>query len=332
MQARNPDGFIVRPFKLDIDVPLFVNFRNSLVEANGGDVYVSEDEVRQELDQPNQKPEEDRWVAVANDAPEILLGFGQGYHTLPERYLVWIEVHPAWRRNGLGTALLRQVITRARQVNSEHITIYVSAGNEVAQKFLYQNYFEEKDHAWFMSASTGISLAEPVFPSGYTARCFAEVPDYRILKDAYYGSCRDMWGHGANSKKREQEIQPIAEDWHQWFTESDPDGQGIFFAFAPDGNVAGVCRGIDDTCRNKQDNGERELTGIVDALGTVPKYRSHNLQRSLALTAMRWLRQRGHSAFVLESYGANENTIDIYRELGFHLDEKTIAYHRQLER
>ncbi|MFN8493317.1 MAG: GNAT family N-acetyltransferase [Caldilineaceae bacterium] len=327
MQTNNLQEFIIRPFRVSTDVPLFAQLRTSLIAATGeGDRNVSEQAMLEELKAPNQDPEKDRWIAATATVPDSFVGFGLGYHTLPERYLAWVEVHPAWRRKGLGSAFLAHIVRRAREVNAEHILINANANDAVAQAFLTSNGFQVKSHAWFMSTSVDLPLPAPMWPAGYTVRTFAEVQDYQILKTAYFDSCRDLWGNGANSQQSERRIQPLASDWKDWFTKTDPNGAGIFFVFAPDSHIAGLCRGIDAVEAGQGDDGP----GLVDALGIVPEHRPNQLHRPLTLAVMHWLRERGHRMFTLEAYGTDEKTIDIYCQLGFKLDRHDYAYHLTL--
>ena len=52
------------------------------------------------------------------------------------------------------------------------------------------------------------------------------------------------------------------------------------------------------------------------------------LQRPLTLTAMHWLQRHESGPIDLESYGDGEKAIDIYREVGFVLQEHYVEYCR----
>jgi hypothetical protein len=182
--------------------------------------------------------------------------------------------------------------------------------------------------AWFMNAPAGLPLSEPHWPSGYTVRSFAQVQDLSILKEAYFRSYQEMWGHGANWKSID-EVTPesMAE---LWLPDWDAQGEGLFLAFGPDGSVAGLCRAIVGARNNEPGREGDDPIGLVDAPGVVPEHRHYELQRPLTLMAVHWLRAGGHGAFELWSYGDDANTINIYRDLGFTLSHHLIAYHLDL--
>jgi ribosomal protein S18 acetylase RimI-like enzyme len=325
IESRLDPGFLVRNFSLDTDVPALSHLLSEL-----GTSAMSEDALRAELAWPNQEPEHDRWVVERIGAPGLLLGHSVGFHTVPERYLVWGEVHPGWRRRGLGSALLARSVQRGRELGVEHILINADSDDEGANLFLRHNGFSRKGDAWLMSAPPDIPLAEPIWPPGYSARTFAEVQDYQTLKDAYFGSCGDLWGHGANSRKLASTIQPIAEDWGSWFPQNDPNGEGIFLAFAPDGAVAGLCRGVLSAKVALPEGGYEQPAGLVDALGVMPAHRARPLQRPLALAVMHWLRAGGQDRILLEAFGIDETSANTYQGIGFTLDQHLIAYHMDL--
>jgi GNAT superfamily N-acetyltransferase len=312
--------FRVRTFRADTDVPALVRLRQQLGQN------VTEAAQLDELSAPNQIPDQDRWVAVALDQPDQFLGHGFGFHTIPERYLAWLEVQPDWRRKGIGRALLSSINARAHQVGAEHILINPDSRNEAAHALLRQHGFQAVSHVWFMSAPATLSVAEPVWPPGYTVRSFADVQDYQVLQEAYFRSCADLWGNGANSKQHASTKQPTHADWSDWLPDNDPTGAGIFFAFAPDGRVAGLCRGFLGPSAPEG----QQSTGLVDALGVVPEHRPTQLQRPLALTVIRWLRAQGQGALSLESFGGDEKTMQLYRDIGFAVDTHLLAFQLDL--
>jgi ribosomal protein S18 acetylase RimI-like enzyme len=313
--------FVVRNFRAGTDFLLLLELRRDL---EGEDL--SEAALQADLVASNQKPEQDLWVAESSDGT-ALLGYSIGYHTVPERYLVWGGVRPSWRRQGIGNALLERSIERARKLDAEHILINIESQNEGSSLFLQQQGFQPKSHIWSLTVQADTPAAQPELPSGYRIQSFAEVRDYQVLYDAYYGCCYDLWGHGANSKKRAAVVQPIAKDWTQWFSNSDPKGEGIFFIFSPNGKVVGLCRG---RLASPEERSGGVATGHIDALGVAPEYRPLLLELPLTFAVMRWLRERGHGPLDLEVYGIDENRLKLYQELGFVIEWHLIAYNFDL--
>lgn len=321
LPSAQPHPFTVRNFRAETDFSPLLQLRR---ELEG--VELSEAALQADLAAPNQKPEQDLWVAQSTDGV-TLLGYSIGYHTVPERYLVWGGVRESWRRQGIGSALLKRSIERARQLATEHILINIESHNEGSALFLQQQGFAPKSHIWYLTARADAPGAQPSLPPGYRIQSFAEVRDYQVLYDAYFGCCYDLWGNGANSKKRAAIVRPIAEDWTVWFSNADPQGEGIFFIFNPNGKVVGLCRG---RLADLEENSVDAPTGHIDALGVAPDYRPLSLELPLTYAVMRWLRQHGYGPLGLEVYGLDENRIKLYQELGFAVEWHLLAYNFDL--
>lgn len=155
-------------------------------------------------------------------------------------------------------------------------------------------------------------------------RNYAEVQDLSTLVEALNRCYGDMWGHLENTKGAMNEGY-LAENMNKYPHHYDP--EGIFVAFAPDGDVAGVCVAI---LGAKVEGQDEEQEKIVDSPGVVPEHRHMRLQRPLTLTALHWLRSQGPGSIKLESYGDGEKAVDIYRELGFALEVHYLEYCRHL--
>ena len=310
----------IRNFDMERDFVPLLNLRNRCAGPNAEPVTI--DQQREELNAPNQLPALDRWVAEEIENPWVLLGQSFGYHTIPERYLAWLEVHPDWRRLGLGSQFLQRVLNRARTLGAEHILINVLDDEEhqAGRTFLQQQGFSPKSDVWFMRAPADLETSEPQLPEGYKIRTFAEVQDIVILWQVCYQSYGDQWGHGENS--RINRAKPPETTVIKWLTESAPNGENIFLIFDEVDNVAGICRGF---------VGEQSVaampTGFIDAPGIVPAYRHKALQRPLLQMVIRWLRAQGQGPLDLSSFGDSRDTVALYEEIGFVLEHHLIAYH-----
>ena len=60
------------------------------------------------------------------------------------------------------------------------------------------------------------------------------------------------------------------------------------------------------------------------------EYRELGYQRQLVLAGIQHLRKKGTKAIRLEFFGDKENALDIYRSLGFEMENHFIAYHKEL--
>ncbi|MCX7706412.1 MAG: GNAT family N-acetyltransferase [Anaerolineae bacterium] len=81
-------------------------------------------------------------ILVAAEANEILGYLDQ--ETQPDQGLAWLHhlvVAPAWRRRGVGTALLQRGIQHARQLELTHVMTVVQSKNHPAIQFLTKHGF-----------------------------------------------------------------------------------------------------------------------------------------------------------------------------------------------
>jgi ribosomal-protein-alanine N-acetyltransferase len=71
--------------------------------------------------------------------PLVIVGYAGMWNIGGEAHISTIAVHPEWRRQGLGEALLNGLLTRAAALNSEYSVLEVRVSNQSAQA-LYRKY------------------------------------------------------------------------------------------------------------------------------------------------------------------------------------------------
>jgi [ribosomal protein S18]-alanine N-acetyltransferase len=86
------------------------------------------DKMFQVVSSPSSLPQ-----SSAQPAPQtLLLGMGCGWTISDETHLISLAVHPAFRRQGLGCAILLGLLTYARGRGSNYATLEVRASNQAA--------------------------------------------------------------------------------------------------------------------------------------------------------------------------------------------------------
>lgn len=316
--------YVIRLFERDKDLAGLVQLRFDIEVIDHAGNDLDETAVIETLNWPGHDPEQDRWVVEAPENPAKLVGHAYMRIQSQERTAIYVAIHPSWRRNGLGSALLDRARARAREHGANHATVAVEVKNWGAKEFLRRHGFRHAGDNRFMRAPAGIPLSEPCWPAGYSVRTYAEVQDLATLVEAFNRCYGDMWGHLENTQGAMNEDY-LAENMNKYPQHYNP--EGIFMAFAPDGHVAGVCVAILGPKPKGPDN-EREK--VVDSPGVAPEHRHLGLQRPLTLTTMHWLRGDGPSSINLESYGDGEQAIEIYRECGFALERHYLEYCKHL--
>lgn len=315
---------VIRLFKQDKDLPGLIHLRVEIEASDQAGNDTSEAAALATLNWPGHDPTQDRWVVETLDNPDQLIGYAWVRAQSEERTIIYVAIHPDWRRRGLGSALLDRALTRAHEHGATHVTAAADVKNRKADAFLRHNGFWPVGNNRLFCAPAGIPLTEPSWPAGYTVRSYAKVQDLSTLVEVFNRSYGDMWGHRENTKgaMNEEYLAESMEKYPEWYIP-----EGLFIAFAPDGGVAGVCKAL---LNNETKGQSEEPRKIVDSPGVVPEHRGQKLQHPLTLTAMHWLRIHGPGPIELHTYGDKEETVEIYRELGFVLEEHYKEYRRDL--
>ena len=317
----NPSEIItIRLFRPDADVPPLVALLTTIAAGDRTGVMVDEATVRSQLAWLGHDPTRDRWVAETPGDSSQFIGHAWVFAQSPQRSILYAAVDPAWRRQGIGSALLAQAIDRTREMGASQIVSATRAGRAAADAFLRRHGFLPAGHPRTFTAPAALPRPEPAWPPGYTLRTLAEVGDLNLWAEACNSCYRDMWGHRENTE-------PATAAHHAELMRTYPDffnPAGIFLLFAPDGSLAGVCSG-------RVEGGEAGAAGVrvIDSPGVAPVYRHLGLQRPLVLACLRWLSDLGPGDYRLETWGDSEEAVAIYRDLGFTVEDDTVEYLRQ---
>jgi mycothiol synthase len=307
--------YISRPYNPDGDIPHLSHMLSDIEAVDHDGEETSEEALRAQLTWPNYHPEQDCHVIEAPGDPHTLIGYSSVFAQTAERSTLYIAVHPHWRRRGLGSALLAGAVRRAQETRASYVTINANARNKAANTFLRQHGFSLAGSAWTLLAPPGITLEEARWPAGYTVQSYAGLQHLPAVVEVHNRSFADQWGHAENYQATTGEL------ILNWLSSTDP--AGVFLAFAPGGSVAGFCRALLAT---ENDNPDGNGTDQLDAPGVVPEHRHQGLYRPLVLTAMHWLRAQARHPIILQSWGDSDQTIAVYRDVGFELLQHFFAY------
>ncbi|HEU5441420.1 MAG TPA: GNAT family N-acetyltransferase [Ktedonobacterales bacterium] len=314
----SPSAFIYRPFQPEADLPRLVALLAAAEAADQEDDDVSPEAVAAQMAAPGHDPARDRWVAVAHDQPEVLLGSGALWKApTAERADLTITVLPGHRRRGIGSALLRRVIAHARTLGAASLGAYADARTLAGDAFLRAHGFAPV--AAYTQLRVGGEVVPPpaVWPTDYTISRYDSERGFDTLLEAFNRCFEGLWGHN-----------PVtADDLTAWLPQLPLDG--IFIARGPDGRVAGVVR-AEPAPRRSVRNGAP--TANVDAPGVAPQHRDKPLYVPLLLTAWHWARALSPAPALieLESWGDEPTTLALYQNLGFALVRRAISYRLDL--
>jgi len=277
----------------------------------------SEEYLRASLAWPNYRPAQDVWVAESDGT---LVGYGLALEQPSQNCTIYVVVHPDHRRKGLGTQLLALTLNRAREVGAKNILVYANQHNQASDLFLKHHEFEEVGSSGSLKLGAEAETPPAEFPEGFSLKKYSEVNDplilLRALDDCYLG----MWGHQHSDNRSEEEQK--SPRFLQYY-----DANDILLLFDERDSIFGIC--------SLKSQGKREANGelsdLLDGPGIVQEYREQDYQRPMVLAGIQHLRKKGIRPITLEFWGDNENTLNIYRSLGFEMVNRYIAYHKELQ-
>jgi mycothiol synthase len=301
--------FAIRHYVPEDDLSALSRMLTEIESTDRAGEETSEEYLGSMAEWPNFDPDQNVWIAELNGE---FAGFGQILPQPASYTAMYVAVHPSQRRKGLGTRLLSLALDRARATACKKILIYAVGHHLGTHAFLLQHGFEVMGTSGVMAAPVA-ELPPVEIPSGYVIRYFPDLRDPALLAQALDQCYKGMVGHNQNVTSADRYLQYHGEE-------------GIHLLFDEHDRLIGVCAGKPE---GKTD--ERGISDLLDAPGLIKEYRQRGFQRFLTLVVMHWLREKGTRPMTLEYWGDDEQSIALYRGLGFELVNEQIAYQRELE-
>ncbi len=154
----------IRLFRPEADVPPFVALLATIATGDKTGATADEATIRSQLAWLGHDPTRDRWVAEAPDDSSQLIGHAWVFAQSPQRSILYAAVHPAWRRQGIGSALLAQAIDRARENRASQIVSATRAGSATSDAFLLRHGFLPVGRARTLTAPANLSRSQFTYP------------------------------------------------------------------------------------------------------------------------------------------------------------------------
>jgi mycothiol synthase len=214
-----------------------------------------------------------------------------------------LVVHPAYRRQGQGRALVRTLLA---EVDGQPLRLWAHGDAPAAAALARAAGFERVRALWQMRRSLRGKLDEPRYPDGVTVRTFAVGQD----EEAWLEVNRRAFAHHPEQGAWTSEDIALRER-EPWF---DPDG---FFLAERSGRLVGfhwtkIHGGSLAATGHRPD-----VIGEVYVVGVDPGEQGTGLGRALTLTGLHYLRSRGLTRVMLYADEANTPAIKLYESLGF---------------
>ncbi len=302
--------FQIRPFDPASDVPALLRLIEAVEQVDQTGQDSSEESLRAEFEWMGHDPQSDRWVAHKVGEEYRLLGHAWTFTQTPVRSILHIAVLPTFRRQGIGSVLLRASLDRIAAKGARQAVSVVEVDNMAASDFLLKRGFDIAGYNRFFAAGATVALPPPRWPAGYKALPLSEYGDLAYFVEAANACYSSMWGHTQNT--RPSTVEGYRESMAEYPQYFNPDG--MFVVFDERDNVCGLCLG--NLERDGQDGHQAK---IIDSPAIVLERQSEELLKPLMLTCMHWLNTLSYGEFRLETWGDSETAVSVYNDLGFTL-------------
>jgi mycothiol synthase len=233
-------------------------------------------------------------------------------------------VHPAFRRRGIGTALLHRtrdgVVARmaedSRPLPRELRSFALDSEDGVIAMLTAEGFAPVRFGFEMRRPLTG-SLPDHALPAGLELRPVVEA-DYRAIFEANDEAFRDHWGHRSVTE----------DDFRQQFFA--PDVTPALWCVAWDGDrVAGVVMNAIYADENEALGVRR---GWLDKVSVRRPWRGRGVAKALVSASFRVLRDQGMDEACLGVDGSNPTgAVQLYEGLGFHVMRRWKAYGRPVD-
>lgn len=233
-------------------------------------------------------------------------------------------VHPAWRRRGIGGALLRHNEDRLREIAAGHPAIApkwlesegvdVDPGNTA---LLRRAGYEPVRWFYDMVAPTLDGIVPPPMPEGLELRPVTR-DQYRTIWEAAAEAFRDHWG----------EAEWTEEDWDRF--DADPANvDPRFWRIGWGGDeVAGVVTATVPVAENERHGRSRVY---VSGVSVRRQWRRRGLARALLASSLAGAHEAGYtSASLGVDTDSPTGATDLYRSLGFAPERTFVAWRKAL--
>lgn len=232
-------------------------------------------------------------------------------------------MHPAWRRHGLGRAILAHNERRIRQIAAEHpegirkqFEVTVPDAQIGAQLLLEDFGYGVVRHFYVMTRPLSAKIPSAEWPDGLDLRP-VEPEHLRSIWDAIEEAFLDHWGFLPHDE----------EDYRRWLARPNTDPSLWKVAWEGD-QVAGVCL-------NYVSPEEADQVGVVQAwtepLAVRRPWRQRGLGRALLLASQHEMQARGIQAAALEVDTENPTkALHLYESCGYRAERRWDLYRKEL--
>ncbi|NQV05344.1 GNAT family N-acetyltransferase [bacterium] len=301
------------------DVEALAALYGDCFEVDGGYLVVAS-EIRDDLTHPANDPAKDSVIALDESGTIAAFGFvfRTGGDRSQHRAFPWGEVHPDYRRKGVGTSMMTWMEDRALERFAgidEGLpqVIRVDAYDTQTDRLSLFEHFGYERARYFieMISDLSSSLPECPVPDGIEVRDWSDTAQTDAL-GIHNQAFADHWGS-----------EPMTvEAWEHRFGEFEMP-RASFVAYEGDLPVAYISSGMYP--HDFETRGRSEAW--VEVLGTIRSHRGRGIASALIERAMEEYRRVGMEYAVIGVDADNPTgAVSVYRRLGFVPEKTSVTY------
>lgn len=323
-----PEGFRLRPYAGEADIPTIVSILNRALEHDGVPFRTSVPDLTARHGHPNDSFDAARDVTIAEVNGEPVGTSDRSWvDTTMETYREYRcdgAVLPEWRRQGIGTAMLAENERLSLELARTHATdrprilgSWTSDRMTGAHALLRKAGFQQVRWFFEMTRPLGEPIPDVPLPDGIEVRPVT-MDMVRQIWDADVEAFKDHWGGFDSSDESFQRFL------------ADPHFDPSLWVIAYDGSevAGGVVNGI-DTEENAALGVKR---GWLHSVFTRRPWRRRGLAAALIARSLVLLRERGMDTGILGVDADNPSgALGLYERIGFGVAERSTAWRKPFE-
>jgi mycothiol synthase len=291
-----------------------VELINQAAEADSRGRPGSPQRFREWLGQPHSHPDQDVFLA---ERQERLVGYATIFRELEiGRVILEGYVHPAHRRRGIGSRLLKTSLNHAQALGAAVAHIRVPEQMKATRSFVQRHGFEVAHREWEMRLKRSAKPLPVKLPPGFQHRPFRP-GDEEKLTEVQNLAFAESRGFRPNS----------VEEISYWARVTSPGARGIAFITEGD-RVVGYCwAGF----YQDEPDSTHQARGRIFMMGIHPQYRGQGLGRAALALGVNYLAGLGIETVELTVDKQNLRAKKLYQSAGFRRKAVTLWYERPLE-
>jgi len=322
-------GLVLRPYAGEADIGEIVRIQNAEWAADGTGYRETVAEMVAWFGHPSAQFDAARDVTIAEVDGRMVGHARRGWVDTNDglrEYRSGGAVDPAWRRRGIGTALLKDGERLSGALASAHDTdrprvlgTFAEQRNAGANALALQFGYEPV--RWFFDMERGAldtSLPDlPPLPDGIDVRPVEPehlLPFWRADVEAF----RDHWGGGDDSDEAFRRYQ------------DSPDFDPSLWVVAWAGSE--IAAGVVNTIYPAENEATRRRRGWLDSVFTRRPWRRRGVASALIARSLHTLAARGMDTAVLGVDADNPNgALHLYESFGFAVTDRSTAYRKPMD-